>query len=148
MTGVCCAPSSLMSKRGFDHAAIEAFVRDTLGCSCPDEVFRDIRVMAPGSLMAGADTVYAIGGRLLVAVVIPADWHAAKSRLAQMVEQGKHHRDAHGYNRFRLVVATDDAGAGAGLRTCFAALPAIDDRIHLHVIVPEKVPRRAHPGVE
>ena len=137
-----------MSKSGFDKAAIETFVRDTLGCSCPDEVFRDISVMAPDTLVAGADTVYAIGGRLLVAIVIPADWHAVQSRLAQMVEQGKHHRDAHGFNRFRLVVATDDAEAATGLRSCFAALPVIDDRTHLHVIEPEKVPRRVHPGDE
>lgn len=137
-----------MNKPGLDNAAIEAFVRDTLGCSCPDEVFRDISVMAPDRLMAGADIIYAIGGRLLVAVVAPADCRAIESRLSQMVAQGKRHRDTHGFNRLRLVVATDDAEAAAGLRSCFAALPAIDDRTHLHVIEPEQVPRGVHTGTE
>ena len=54
--------------------AIAAFARDTLGCGCPAEVFAQIqesRLDLPGLPDPGRR--FAIGGRLLVYLVAPAD---------------------------------------------------------------------------
>ncbi|MGB5276831.1 MAG: hypothetical protein WBP02_06620 [Gammaproteobacteria bacterium] len=119
---------------------IRHFVRDGLGCTCPDEVFNSIRVADECTAFASADTVYDIGGRLLVAVFVPADWRDIDRRLDQIVAAGMQWRDQRGYNRCRLVIATNSADAIKHLPAAFCSLPAIDEKIHLHVIAPDLLP--------
>ena len=123
-----------MSDNGNPSTAIRRFVRESLGCSCPDAVFDDIRVTADSDLFAVAHTVYEIGGRLLVAAIVPADWQAIETSLGQFVDAGKRYRDRHGFNRFRLVIAADDEAAARRLSLLFESLPNTDDKTHLHVI--------------
>ena len=130
-----------MSETGNTGGAITRFVRDSLGCTCPDEVFHEINVIRDSGLFAGANTVYEIGGRLLVAVIVPAHWHDIEADLARFVDAGRQYRDKHGYNRFRLVVAADDEAAVRRLPLVFDGLSNTDDRTHLHVIDPQRLPR-------
>ena len=77
-----------------------------------------------------------------------------KSRHARMwldppalrVEAGKQYRDQHGYNRFRLVIVTEDRNAPTCLLSAFDCLPNIDEKTHLHVIKPEALPSRIGLG--
>jgi hypothetical protein len=116
--------------------AIAAFARDTLGCGCPAEVFDQIQesqLDLPGS--PGPARRFAIGGRLLVYLVAPADPDAALAQLAAWVAMGRAERDAQGMNRLRLAIAADDPEAlSARLQPCFDALPGLDGRLHLHVL--------------
>jgi hypothetical protein len=116
--------------------AIAAFARDTLGCGCPAEVFAQIQesqLDLPGLPDPGRR--FAIGGRLLVYLVAPADPEAVLAHLAAWVAMGRAERDAQGMNRLRLVIATDDPEARSGrLHACFDALPELDGRLHLHVL--------------
>ncbi len=143
MTGVFCARSLQMNDSGFHNTVIRHFVRESLGCNCPDEVFENISVSTHSELFSINNTVYDIGGRLFVAVVAPDDWHDVRQDLAQMIDTGKSYRDRHGFNRFRLVVVTDNNDAKKKLPSLFGALPNIDDKTHLHVIGPELLPRNA-----
>ena len=52
--------------------AVETFVRGTLGCGCPDEVFQQVEESALAAPEAPAAWRIAIGGRLLVYLWQPA----------------------------------------------------------------------------
>jgi hypothetical protein len=115
---------------------VEGFVRGTLGCACPDDVFEQIAIN-PGSPLPGLpiDGSLEVGGRLLIYVSIVKDIHILTGRLEQIVREGKHARDSRGFNRFRFVVVAAQAeGTEAVLAPLFNSLPFIDDKVHLHVL--------------
>jgi hypothetical protein len=125
-----------------DTTAIERFVRITLGCRCPDEVFRHVEV-GPLPLPSGAGTGrrLVVGDRLLIHLVeAPArpdepDW------LERLATAGRDERDGRGYNRFRLVVATPTAaGDPSALEGRFTRALGADERAHLHVLAADLLP--------
>ncbi len=135
-----------MSDIKHTNASIKHFVRESLGCACPDNVFENITVTERSDIFASASTVYEIGGRLFVAVFVPLDWHDMAKHLGKFVNAGKQYRDQHGYNRFRLVIVTDNKDAAKHLQLAYDSLPNIDGKTHLHVIKPEVLPRGISPG--
>ena len=139
---MCCVQSLQMNhiKRN-KNTCIKHFVRVHLGCACPDQVFENITVTEQSGIFSSANTIYEIGGRLFVAVFVSADWHDMARHLGKVVDAGKRFRDQHGYNRFRLVIATDNNDAKTSLQKVFENLPGVDEKTHLHVIKPEHLPR-------
>lgn len=115
-------------------------MQEQLGCSCPDEVFDSISISDGSRYFDTECTLYQIGGRLLVVVLTPQDWHQACAGLERLVKAGKRMRDQHGYNRFRLVIATGARDAESQLHRMFINCPGTDDKTHLHVIHPEVLP--------
>jgi hypothetical protein len=114
--------------------AITRFVRDTLGCSCPTEVFSRLE-LDPNVHVAGIDypfTRIVIGERLLVLVVTSGDGEALRQGLPALISYGRAERDRMGYNRFRLVVAVTDSGELEPMAD--GVLGEMDDRVHLHVV--------------
>jgi hypothetical protein len=115
---------------------ITRFVREVLGCNCPDEVFRRIELQR-GSFAVkscSADYELRIGGRLLI-VVTSERIERLLSRLDQVIAEGKRARDESKFNRFRLVVQTRDAPEeGEPLLNAFEAVAGKDERTHLHVL--------------
>lgn len=127
---------------GTDRSGIERFVRGTLGCGCPDEVFQSIAIRR---LPATADrppvVELLVGSRLLIHVVAPPTAASANGWLEQLAANGRATRDRHGYNRFRLVVAASGGAApAADLEARFARAAVGDDRMHLHVIAADRLP--------
>ncbi len=124
------------------HDSLTSFVRGTLGCGCPDEVFSEIvvRLMAADN-PAPVRLAIEVGGRLLVHVIEEEPALDDPRLIARVVEEGVRKRDEGGFNRFRLVVAVGarDA-AGETLRRRFDAAPARDGRTHLHVLPSSSVP--------
>ena len=124
------------------RAGIERFVRGTLGCGCPDEVFQSITIRR---LPPGADrppvVELLVGSRLLIHVVAPPADDSATDWLERLAANGRATRDRHGYNRFRLVVAAPDGVApAADLAERFARTTVGDDRMHLHVVASDRLP--------
>ena len=118
------------------------FIKDVLGCTCPDEVLADIQVVPDPDGFAGlpVDFLLRVGGRLLVGVCLTPMAFETAEILAACVSSGKSLRDSWGFNRFRLVVAFTDPGARAsGLERWFKALPGIDERSHFHVVARDQV---------
>jgi hypothetical protein len=125
-----------------DSAAIERFVRGTLGCGCPDQVFNSVaieHVAGPGD--SQRHTRLLVGNRLLIYILIATDREQVAATLPVLARRGCDERDRNGLNRFRLVIVaghptrlTDTAPA------LFADAIGADDRAHLHVIAPELLP--------
>ncbi len=112
------------------------FVRNTLGCACPDEVFERIEYEDGGD---GEDRrpclTIRIGGRLLIALWKIEDAAPLETGLPALLNAGKSERDRRGMNRFRLVIATDAPGTvGPPARAIFSNHAEKDDKIHLHVV--------------
>ena len=119
-----------------ERAAVERLVRETLGCTCPTEVFDRIeegRVSLPG--VAAPVRHLAIGGRLLVYLIEAEDPAQAASSLPTWVTVGQAQRDAAGMSRVRLVVlAAHPEVMTPLLRATWETLGGLDERVHLHVL--------------
>jgi hypothetical protein len=115
---------------------LTGFIRGTLGCGCPDEVFEKIESsrIAVGAL-PGAATRIVVGDTLLLYVVAPASIQELTDTVAEVADSGRRDRDSNRYNRFRLVVSDDSheaerAGAVAG----FAREAGTDEKMHIHFV--------------
>jgi hypothetical protein len=130
-----------MTTSNIKSSDIRSFVRERLGCSCPNEVFSKIRVTHNPDPFKSTpvDYLIEIGGRLLV-TISTQDWHATKDALDNIFKIGKAYRDSHGFNRFRLVVATSDSDAQPSLGLAFGSLTVKDEKTHLHIIDPADLP--------
>jgi hypothetical protein len=124
-----------------DPAAVRRFVRHTLGCACPDEVFNVID-SSNGSQASGScyDSRLRVGKRLLIYLLTVEGPERLAVKLPQALSAGKRERDARGFNRFRAVlVAADRASITGPAQRLFEAWVEKDDRTHLHVVAPAEV---------
>ena len=112
--------------------SVKNFVRKILGCDCAEEVFHHIEnehgVKVNGYTLKNKINV---GDRLLVYVAEPVD---LEKDMPALIAVGKSERDARGFNRFRLVLVSDDAGLKERAFKAFKKLPGLDEKVHLHVI--------------
>lgn len=115
---------------------IEHFVRGTLGCQCPDEVFQSISIDRVGTADGAAScTRLLVGHRLLIYILDAASVGVAHGALADLVARGRRERDERGYNRFRLVIACDEpASASTAVQHAFDEACGNDERAHLHCL--------------
>lgn len=115
-----------------DRDTITAFVRETLGCACPEEVFDRMEVIR--DTMAGDIPVKArlvIGGRLLIYIAQAPD----EAVLEGLAIAGRRDRDMHGLNRFRLVTISDNVASREGaLAEKFHSALGEDEKAYIHVI--------------
>ena len=112
--------------------ALRTFVRETLGCTCPESVFESVE-RSETSVQGGTPVArLVIGDRLLIYVAMG---DPGAGRLAALAAAGLQDRDAHGLNRFRLVIGLRDAAAPVSvLEAACAAAVGGDPRAHLHCV--------------
>lgn len=125
-----------------DTTAIERFVRGTLGCQCPDEVFRRMEV-GPLALPGGSGTGrrLLVGGRLLIHIVAAPERTDEAGWIERVALAGRDERDRLACNRYRLVVASTSAAVDrTPLEQRFAGALGGDDRAHLHVLAADQLP--------
>jgi hypothetical protein len=121
-------------------AAIERFVRGTLGCQCPDEVFRRLEVGPLELPGGGTGRKLVIGGRLLIHVVT-APPRPQTLQVEELATAGRDERDRRGCNRFRLVIGMPAAASvPPSLEQRFSRALGGDDRAHLHVLAADLLP--------
>lgn len=121
----------------FSPGGIRQFVRHTLGCSCPDDVFEHIEQGASHTSLIGTPVTYRIlvGNRLLVYLWEPDDINSLTRDLPVVVERGRRERDNRGYNRFRLVILTRwPEQWGKTAEDLFRTATGDDTRLHLHLV--------------
>lgn len=116
---------------------IKLFVRQVLGCECPEEVFK--RIESTSSLPLDSGIILRsrlnIGNRLLIYVVMAESGTFVKETLPELVKTGMAERDGKGFNRFRLVLASDDRkGIEDIAERTFNSLLLRDEKVHLHVV--------------
>jgi hypothetical protein len=116
---------------------VKTFVRNILGCDCAEEVFSHIEnergVSAAGFKLRNKINV---GNRLLVYIVEPGD---LQEEMPVLVRAGREERDARGFNRFRLVIVSDDIAMRERAFKLLKGLAGVDEKVHLHVIEKAKV---------
>ena len=114
---------------------IRCFVRDTLGCACPDAVFEraDIEIAPAGVAEALFEIV--VGDRLLLRAYRVTTGAGITAMLKNWLDAGRRERDARGLNRFRLVLASESPRAvEQSVAPAFEQWRGADDRVHLHVL--------------
>jgi hypothetical protein len=130
-----------MTKDMVKKQEIKTFVKKTLGCSCPEEVFAyiDCRSNIPLNNVLLRNKIN-IGNRLLIFVVEVNNDESLKETLKSLVDAGRKERDGFRFNRVRLVLATDNPGL-VKRRACdiFDTLER-DERIHVHVVHKDDIP--------
>jgi hypothetical protein len=129
-----------MTLTGKDPALTD-FVRRTLGCRCPDTVFEKVESghLTVGDF-AGQATRIVVGDTLLIYLIVPKPIQALAEKVGTLAETGRRDRDAHHYNRFRLVVADDgDSSSHAEVAGAFAEAVRADEKMHIHFVMPEAV---------
>lgn len=116
---------------------IVEFVRDVLGCKCPDEVFEKIECLDGDARTNIYTRSITIGDRLLIYVWETNDPLLVEANLPAMLVDGKNERDRRGLNRFRAVIATDDVdGIGPIAQRVYRDFSDKDDKVHLHIVHP------------
>lgn len=116
--------------------SITGFVRNTLGCGCPDKVFEKID-HGYFSEIEHVPNVFRIniGDTLLVYIVSGSEEADYESMIELLVSKGKYDRDSHGFNRFRLVLSGDVViEQKAVIQKAFYSLVNSDQRLHLHFV--------------
>ncbi len=121
---------------------IETFAREVLGCNCPDEVFQQIECQDRASLGRDSPLTYRIniGGRLLIYVALCPEQEILDDIIQSLLTQGRQDRDRLGFNRFRLVLATDQSDTLGPIAQEIFDVSNPDDKLHLHVIDIGKFP--------
>lgn len=121
---------------------IKSFVKQTLGCGCDDKVFELIELQEDVKVdnrYLLADKIN-IGNRLLIYVIALNDSSLLKDCLSTLFSIGKKERDVSGFNRFRLVIVTEEKNLITRIaEPFFNDLVDKDDKMHLHVIAKDEV---------
>ncbi|MEW6002802.1 MAG: hypothetical protein AB1638_09190 [Nitrospirota bacterium] len=127
---------------------IKTFVKKTLGCSCPEEVFKYIDCQS--NIKLNDDILLSnkinIGNRLLIYVVQNNDQDTLKDVLPLLVNTGKKERDDLRFNRFRLVIATDKLSEIKENAEIIFQKIEKDEKIHLHIVSKKDIPVFLKPG--
>ena len=130
-----------------DNKVIREFVRKTLGCNCPEEVFQYIDCRTVVNIDENILPAYEIniGNRLLIFAAGIDEVDSLRSVLSKLVQAGINKRDEKKFNRFRLVLLTarvnDVAEEALGI---FNSL-VTDEKVHLHVINKDDFPMNHIP---
>ena len=127
-----------------DIVRMQHFIRSTLGCGCPEEILqwiecsRSLPVPEHDLLLTRID----VGGRLLVYVVEGEEApEMAANALPALMAAGIAERERSGFNRLRLVVASEDPDAIRPVaERVFAESAPRDGNIHLHVVAVDDLP--------
>ncbi|MEI7868257.1 MAG: hypothetical protein WCI11_10210 [Candidatus Methylumidiphilus sp.] len=121
----------------FDHEKAKSFVRDTLGCQCPDSVFEQIDYQENADIL-GKDVIVKrllVGNRLLIYILEIDDAESLPILLPSLVRNAKSERDSQGYNRLRVVIAAENADMiRPAAESVFAEIEDTDPKVHLHVL--------------
>jgi len=115
---------------------IKQFVRDTLGCTCPEEVFQNIdcRADVKASDDVLLDYEINIGNKLLIFVMTIDELGSLSPLIPQLVWDGINKRNQENFNRFRLVLLTQrPSDVEKEAFAIFQSLGA-DEKVHLHVV--------------
>lgn len=125
-----------------DRNGVKRFVKETLGCNCPEEVFQGINcknnVLLNDNILL--DYEINVGNRLLVFVARIDEPDLIKPFLSKLVWAGVNKRDRQGFNRFRLVLLTPRANHLAKEASRAFQSLGTDEKVHLHLVNEDDFP--------
>lgn len=122
---------------------LEGFVRDTLGCGCPTEVFKHIDLAHLNQPIIGCPTPLRvdIGGRLLLYLMRQVSTPLTDIQLLELLNRGVEDRNLNGFNRLRIVIGSNASPAFASdyqalLKSHFPS----DDKLNIHQLPSAVIP--------
>jgi hypothetical protein len=127
--------SSWMSYLGKKELAVH-FVKDTLECSCPEEVFNHYQVMR-GRSGYGPFVQLIMGDRLLVKIIEMPKQSLINEAVPEILQNGVEERERRHLNRFRLVIVGHPSPVLQ--KTIMEFTDKMDSRVHVHIITPNEV---------
>ncbi|MFC1773852.1 hypothetical protein ACFL3A_10935 [Pseudomonadota bacterium] len=115
------------------YSEIKRFVQETLGCSCPEEVFDKIDYQKESDGISGSKVN--VGDRLLIYIITMDGKSNTQEVINSALERGVVERDNKGFNRFRLVlVASQPDVLRSSAELAFESSGYADKKTHLHVV--------------
>jgi len=115
------------------YPEIKRFVQETLGCSCPEEVFNKIDYKKESDGISGRKVN--VGDRLLIYIITMDGKSNTQEVINSALERGVVERDDKGFNRFRLVLVTSHPDAlRSSAELTFESSGYTDEKTHLHVV--------------
>ena len=115
------------------YSEIKRFVQETLGCSCPEEVFNNIDYQKASDGISGRKVN--VGDRLLIYIINMDGKSNTQGVINSALERGVVERDKKGFNRFRLVlVASHPDVLRSSAELAFESSGYTDEKTHLHVV--------------
>lgn len=115
------------------YSEIKRFVQETLGCSCPEEVFNKIDYQKESDGISGRKVN--VGDRLLIYIITLDGKSNTQRVIDSALERGVEERDTKGLNRFRLVlVASHPDALRSSAELAFESSGYTDEKTHLHVV--------------
>ena len=111
---------------------IRGFVRDDLGCECPEEIFEQVRILRNEASPGPTKLSLIIGETLLVVFASAEELAPIGNVIDRLLLSGVTYRDSTGLNRFRLIVCgkidDDEKAKIAGEQKRY------DKKVHVHYI--------------
>jgi hypothetical protein len=115
------------------YPEIKRFIQETLGCSCPEEVFNKIDYQKESNDISGRKVT--VGDRLLIYIITMDRLSNIQGVISSALEQGVEERDEKGLNRFRLVlVASRPDELRSSAEHAFDSSGYTDEKAHLHIV--------------
>ena len=115
--------------------SIKNFVRNTLGCTCPDHVFEQIVDQQVTSRISPHTRSITIGGKLLLYVWKVGSPDQLAEGIPAILASGKKARNELGLNRFRAILVTATPSTiKSQADLCFSKFRDLDEKMHLHVV--------------
>ena len=115
------------------YPEIKRFVQETLGCSCPENVFSKIDYQKEGADIPGRKIN--IGDRLLIYIITVDIKSSIQGIMDSALKQGIEERDNKGFNRFRLVLVSSRPDELRSLAEHnFESSGHTDEKTHLHIV--------------
>jgi len=125
------------------YDVIKNFVVTTLGCTCPDEVFRTISLEDDALIIGNLPISFKIiiGNRLLLYFLSAHNLTRPKEQLKAIIEAAACERDENSYNRARIVLIMNDGNTtGNEVLSLFNRLKGADEKVHLHMVSQDEIP--------
>lgn len=116
--------------------ALKVFIKDSLGCGCPDKVFEKIDVdkYAVKGYSSELSRIV-VGDTLLIYIARPSELKSFDDSIEVICAAGKSDRDINKYNRFRLVVVTQETDTSReSISDRFMQKSGADEKMHIHFV--------------
>ena len=120
----------------WDYEKLKVFVKNTLGCGCPEKVFEKIDVSKRPVVADEKDIIrIVVGDTLLIYIIRPGPSDDFVDSVESIGLAGKTDRDTNDYNRFRLVVSSfEDNAQQEKVAGLFSKLFNTDEKMHIHFV--------------
>lgn len=118
------------------NEGIKAFTRNILGCDCPEKVFN--KIVCEDNVKINSELTIShkinIGDKLLIYILTLNQTNKLGSELPKLIDAGEKERNDRGFNRFRLVLVSENPDIiKDDVQKLFEKLGK-DEKIHLHII--------------